>query len=300
MPRRRLGTVVGVLRPGHKRGRDYFGKIGKCKSPCPLFCSRVTRIDIPTMHLGNIMLRSQLHSASTAALLALLMATNTGKAGIVYQNNFEGTVGSEWSSTSIGVTPVGARRFLGQFGNVPVLLSLAGLSAHTEATISFDLYIINTWDGNSSSSGPDRWRLKMDAATLLDATFSQHISSYYQSYPDWTGSGSHPRHTGAEEVGTLGYSGNGYILDSVYHLEFVALHTDANVIYSFSGLNLQALTDESWGLDNIIVSTNATSVPEPSCLAAIWGLLGTLGLTVANNRRRRIEAGSRSGGTLRR
>jgi hypothetical protein len=35
----------------------------------------------------------------------------------VYSNDFEGVVGPEWSNTSTDVTPKGARRFLGRFGN---------------------------------------------------------------------------------------------------------------------------------------------------------------------------------------
>jgi hypothetical protein len=38
-------------------------------------------------------------------------------ATIVYFNDFESGAGPEWSNTTTDITPVGARRFLGQFGN---------------------------------------------------------------------------------------------------------------------------------------------------------------------------------------
>jgi len=68
--------------------------------------------------------------------------------GMFYFNNFEGAVGSEWSNTSTDITPVKARRFLGQFGNETVSLALAGLPSHEYLTVSFDLFLIRSWDGN--------------------------------------------------------------------------------------------------------------------------------------------------------
>ena len=42
----------------------------------------------------------------------------------LYSNDFEGTIGAEWSTTATDVTPIGDRRFLGQFGNDTVTLTL--------------------------------------------------------------------------------------------------------------------------------------------------------------------------------
>src|SRR5262249_18875923 len=68
---------------------------------------------------------------------------------VVYSNDFEGEVGSEWSSTATDVTPIGARHFLGQFGsNESVSLSLKNLPPHQHVRITFDLFMILTWDGN--------------------------------------------------------------------------------------------------------------------------------------------------------
>ena len=36
-------------------------------------------------------------------------------AGVIYENDFDGVVGPEWSSSITNVTPAGARRFLGTF-----------------------------------------------------------------------------------------------------------------------------------------------------------------------------------------
>ncbi|MHC4905843.1 MAG: hypothetical protein ACYTEN_08500, partial [Planctomycetota bacterium] len=91
-----------------------------------------------------------------------------------YFNDFEGSVGSEWSHTNTDVTPIGSRSFLGQLGNDTVSLSLTDLDAHSSITLSLDLFIIRSWDGNDDSyyggeyMGPDIWSLGVrDGGSLL-------------------------------------------------------------------------------------------------------------------------------------
>jgi hypothetical protein len=181
-------------------------------------------------------------------------------------------VGSEWSNSSTDVTPSGGRRFLGQFTNDTVRLTLDNLPAHTQAVLSFDLFILKTWDGNDNVFGPDHWGLRVVGGnTLLDTTFSQY-DSLKQAYPDWYPGGNHPAHTGAAEINTLGYTFRDG--DSVYNLSFAFPHSGSSLAFEFWGSGLQSMDDESWGLDN--VSVNA--VPEPATMqllvgAAIAGLL---------------------------
>ena len=51
-----------------------------------------------------------------------------------------------------------------------------------EFNSSFDLYIIDSWDGNHSSHGPDLFTFNIDGTSLLSATFSNSGTS--QSYPN--------------------------------------------------------------------------------------------------------------------
>ena len=82
-------------------------------------------------------------------------------------------MGSEWSDTSTDTTPEGARGFLGQFSNGDVTLTLDDLPSHTEITVSFNLFLIRTWDGNDDS--PDIWELSVaGGSTLLITTFSNN------------------------------------------------------------------------------------------------------------------------------
>lgn len=77
-----------------------------------------------------------------------------------YSNDFENLSDSlpEWSHPSTDVTPIGGRRFLGQFYDASdiVTLTLTDLLARASVTVSFDLFISNTHDGNDGVSGPDR------------------------------------------------------------------------------------------------------------------------------------------------
>ncbi|MGE3540445.1 MAG: PEP-CTERM sorting domain-containing protein [Candidatus Tectimicrobiota bacterium] len=206
----------------------------------------------------------------------------------VYSHDFESAVGPEWSSTSTAVTPVGARRFLGPLSNGTTSLTLAGLPEHHQVTVSFDLFIIGSWDGNcwaSDCSGtPDKWTLALESGpTLLTTTFSNSNSGDNpQAYPDAYGDGTHtyPARTGAEENNSLGYctpSSNPQrppvCRDAVYHLDFTFDHTASTLGLHFSAL-VATNGSETWGLDNVQV---AVAMPEPtSWLLLATGLLAAL------------------------
>ncbi|MEI6785639.1 MAG: hypothetical protein WCQ21_32530, partial [Verrucomicrobiota bacterium] len=164
--------------------------------------------------------------------------------------DFEGAVGPEWSHQKVDITPVGNRRFLGQFGNDTVSLTLNGLPAHQEVTVSFDLFIIRTWDGNWG----DIWELRMrNGPTLLHTTFSNNETGVDpQAFPkDYPGGANAPQ-TGAVETNTLGYVWDGD-RDAVYHLTFTVPHTDETLGIAFAGSDLEDISNESWGLDNVRV-----------------------------------------------
>ncbi|WP_433933317.1 VWD domain-containing protein [Sorangium cellulosum] len=164
----------------------------------------------------------------------------------LYRSDFEGPVGPEWSSSTTSVTPIGGRRFLGEFNNETVTLRLAGLAPHARVKVSFDLYVIRSWDGEDGdvfslgASGSPR-TLQM---TFTNTTWAP------QSFPDLRGAGSHPPRTGAAESNSLGYDFYG---DSVYRLSYELPHSASDIELRFSGSGLQWIGDESWGIDNLDV-----------------------------------------------
>lgn len=205
---------------------------------------------------------------------------------LAYSHNFESNVGSEWSTTNRSITPVGSRGFLGDFGNITDRLTLTNLPAHSLVRADFDVYALRTLDGNSTTVGPDIWRLgAVGTAQSFQTTFNNHyhgLSAAFlpsvngsQAYPgEFVSTSSHSSFdplTGAAETNTLGYtySAGGttvpFSFDSVYRLSRLFAVTNSTLQLDFSAAGLEALANESWGLDNLAVEiidspTNAWSL----------------------------------------
>ena len=171
------------------------------------------------------------------------------------------------------VSPNNEQRFLGEFGGPPIgvpgdpgynhtrvdqtiSLSLSNLPAHASLQLAFDLYTLKSWDGNSPAYGRDRFILSVAGGpTLLDTTFSNNPKTNTDgSYQDYPATNS-PPWTGILSTNTLGYSG--FFYDSIYRFQFTFAHTGSNVRLNFhsSLFEGKGTADESWGLDNVSVST---------------------------------------------
>src|SRR4051812_43609247 len=101
----------------------------------------------------------------------------------IYFNDFESGIGSGWTGTptapQISTTPIGGRNFLGEFANDTEKLTVPITQSHTQVTVSFDLFILRTWDGIGPASGPlpvsvgpDTFQLKIGGNQALSTTFS--------------------------------------------------------------------------------------------------------------------------------
>lgn len=209
-------------------------------------------------------------------------------AQVNYFEDFQGSVGSEWSS-SITTDVDGSGRFgLGPFENTTETLTLSGFTVGQVVTLSFDLYLLNTWDGSHPEfGGPDTITVTADGNTLLNASFSTHpFEAWTQTYSAATplGGPEVPSYTDADEIETLlNYNAIG---SAVYNFDgtgnnaaftFVASATE--ITFSFTGSGLQTSLDEPWAIDNVRVTN---PVPEPATMAA----LGFGALALMRRRRR--------------
>jgi hypothetical protein len=147
-----------------------------------------------------------------------------------------------------------------------VKLNLESLPSHTSVRVSFSLFVIQSWDGNSAGDGPDTFNLSVAGGPeLINTTFSNTNvcrSNNIQAYPDNFPGGANPGWTGTSEVNTLGYPWTGCPPgneDSVYELSFPFPHSGPSLELRFSVLGTQSLSDESWGLDNVRVTVE----PDP-------------------------------------
>ena len=169
----------------------------------------------------------------------------------LFFDDFEQGASANWSKTTTSVTPIGSRTFLGELGAESVVLALDGLPTHGELIVEFDLYVIQTWDGNDAAYGPDIWSFGLEGEEPALTTTFTNVDRFRQAYPDSYPGGDNPPQAGAVEVNTLGYSNFG---DSVYHVRCVLESAQGSVGLVFAGSGLQDVGDESWGLDNVRVS----------------------------------------------
>ena len=190
----------------------------------------------------------------------------------IYANEFESYGGSEWSPSRRDTSPRG-QGFLGRWENdETVTLSLGigstvipqGLPDHQSVTVSFDLFVIDSWDG--AVSGGDQWSFGLRGEEpLMVTTFSNPmtgVAGEQQSFPGSYPENLAPAQAGAAQVDSLGYvevEPLGY-RDSVYRMRFTFAHTADSLELDFAAVGVDGgglpdgLGDESWGLDNVRVT----------------------------------------------
>ena len=106
----------------------------------------------------------------------------------VFQDNFEGGAKPNWSDPTTDATLPGPfSQFSGRFSGSTQTLALAGLTPNQPATLTFDLYVIDSWYGGSTSSGPNGFQVSADSRVLLSDTFKNVASPATQSYGDSAG-----------------------------------------------------------------------------------------------------------------
>jgi uncharacterized protein (TIGR03437 family) len=222
--------------------------------------------------------------------------------------NRAGTVAASSGQQTVATvaSPNGRQRFLGEFGGpvivgappydpqhfvtveASITLTLRDLKPHTFVTVAFDLYVLKSWDGNNRTYGPDRWRLRVqDGPTLLDTTFSNNPKTgadlSQQNYPV----ANSLQQSATASLNTLGYTFYG---DSIDHLSFNFPHTADKLVLNFSSSLFEGkgTEDESWGLDNVRVSSNSdapiaasAAAPSVGLAAQAFGSIYGLGLAAA-------------------
>lgn len=235
-------------------------------------------------------------SRHVALVIAIIgWSSSIASAGVIYDNDFTGGAGSEWSDSTTATA--NGETFLGGsalgFGPGTDTLTLTGLSGHSQVTVSFDLYVIQSWDGNGpAGGGPDNFSLDADGSNLLLTNFANYADEgNTQSYSAATPNGlgfSNPARSGEFDEGHLGF-GNGNFGDATYRFTFTFSHTASSLNLDFTSLQNQFPGDEGWGLDNVKVETDDLApVPEPTSIALLG--MGGIGLAFGAIRRRQKKS----------
>ena len=185
---------------------------------------------------------------------------------LYHHESFDTVPGPEWNTTE--VLSYADNSILGKFGeNAEVLGTYSGLPEHTQAKVEFDLYIIDSWDGNFGGvDGPDQWFFDIDQQEHINTTFANNpnanTNNIGQSYPGSGTSTFNPVQTGAAMLlaATEGPAccDCGYTT-ALYHISQTINHNLDSITLLFADSLSQSLCDESWALDNVRVYFDAPS-----------------------------------------
>jgi hypothetical protein len=185
---------------------------------------------------------------------------NTANAGVIYSNDFESGVAEGFSNfTGVAEAPNG-ESYIGHliFGDTS-LLTLDNLSSASLITIDFDVYGLRSLDGIDNG---DNFEFFVNGESLF--------VDYY-GHSDGVLVGPSTGELVSHDDDTFGH-GYFYGGASTYHYSVSFLNTNDTVSFGFKANTNQGWPDESFGIDNVVV----TSVPEPSTLAIL--ALAVLGL----------------------
>ena len=225
-------------------------------------------------------------------ILLTLCAVLPAFAQTPYFTDFESGIGPEWSLSNYETSePGNFTKFTGRFSNEGQTLTLNSLSLGQSYTVRFDLYVIDSWDGNSGAG--DFFTVTVNSNQVFRETFSNYNGdppSAPQSYPR------------SPDVGRVPLGFVAAFVDAIYrNIEVSFIATNTTMKITFQGQNLQAISDESWGIDNVdvrltstLAATTITSTTLPAAattnnialdrfsMATFRDLLGASGTNAAN------------------
>jgi len=238
--------------------------------------------------------RDRIHRIGAILVGATLAVAAPALSQELYFNDFDGgeTFGAGVAgglSGETAVEPVQGYAGLGPAGGefagnllrnttvpgAPTVLTLTGLPPHDAISLEFLFAAIDSWDGIFAVDAEDLFAVTLDGETIFLESFLNSTAPTTQSYAG-------PALSFRQD---LGFTAGGVdFFDSAYDLaeNFVRMpHTADTLTLEFfaDGAHWQGGTDESWGMDNLIVS-----VPEPALFAQLLVGGAVLGLC----RRRRV------------
>lgn len=217
---------------------------------------------------------------------------------VLFDSNFESGLPSPVSGTGVltGTQGYSVHGFGNTFlrteegngiGN-GIQVSFTDLPVHTSISIDFFLAVIDSWDGvGNLAHGPDGLSVAVDGAVIFEEVF-ENSNSGTQTYVP-------PPGVELARRESLGFAPTGtFFADSAYDMSLdpafqnIAHTSDTLTVSWFrhSGVEINGSgsvpIDESWAIDNLTISLNATAVPEPSSMV----LLSTTAVVSLWRRRR--------------
>ena len=106
---------------------------------------------------------------------------------IVYFNDFENTKLQNMDGGAISLFD--NSNVIGNFNNDGFTLFLEDIGEHDYISVSFDLYIHGSWDGNfngfENNDKPDKWTMQINPEMYLYNDESNNFSTTFSNSPCW-------------------------------------------------------------------------------------------------------------------
>lgn len=223
-----------------------------------------------------------------------LSVTHALGSTFVFAEDFNSGTSTSFSGagTSEGVQGYdGVDGFSGQFlrndtAGDATFLTLNSLPSHGLITIDFKLAAIDSWDGPNTiitdvdTVAPDFFIVQLDGSTILSQSFNNFADTVVE--PGVTEKVGAQQDADPPLGDNLGFSN---FLDSAYDISLTVAHTSPTAEFAFfgSGPGWQGGEDESWALENVMVSVKPQVIPLPASLPLL--IVGALGLGIVARRR---------------
>ena len=171
---------------------------------------------------------------------------------LFYAEDFEEEAGPEWLNQYY-ISYLGTQT-LGRYHHQKTELVLQDIPPHSVVQICFDLYLNDSWDGNTTPFGPDPFTITESGRVVMRTSFANNYGGSVQTYPseympEFLSNNQHL--TGADLIGAWSPHYPQYA-DSKYEIcrSFVNQQDSLHFIFEASLEGNNGINDESFCLDN--------------------------------------------------
>ncbi len=275
-------TNLNYASPGTKNvNLVVTSNIGNCSTSSLSLASINKQLDITDTVFVRASNSNPICQGSSVSISAtqngVLSGSGPAVYSSIYSNNFNTSADTaNWTfpaTVPVTSTPSikswNGQNVLGFMGAQQAILNLSGLATHDSVKIDYDLYIHDSWDGNTLEAGPDIFNMKVDGSSIIQTTFANWNYAPYntQAYPGNIPS-SNPYFTGAVET-QLPRACSGP-LSTKYHISKIIAHTSSSLSLLLEAVGIEVACNESWSIDSLSIQIGSTSGVVTNSGAVQW------------------------------
>jgi PKD repeat protein len=275
-------TNLNYASPGTKNvNLVVTSNIGNCSTSSLSLASINKQLDITDTVFVRASNSNPICQGSSVSISAtqngVLSGSGPAVYSSIYSNNFNTSADTaNWTfpatmpvTSTPSIKSWNGQSVLGFMGAQQAILNLSGLATHDSIKIDYDLYIHDSWDGNTLEAGPDIFNMKVDGSSIIQTTFANWNYAPYntQAYPGNIPS-SNPYFTGAVET-QLPRACSGP-LSTKYHISKIIAHTSSSLSLLLEAVGIEVACNESWSIDSLSIQIGSTSGVVTNSGAVQW------------------------------